>query len=76
MRRKDILSGGAWGRPAVGVAASTSEFPDSTSDRAHAAEGLTFVELFIKFALEELIVELASLTLGPGEILYQINQQL
>ena len=60
----------------MSVAASTSELPDSSSDRAHAAEGLTFVELLIEFALEELIFELASLTLGPGEILYQINQQL
>jgi len=58
------LSGGAWGRPAVAVTTSTSELPDSTSDGAHATEGLTFVELFIKFALEEVIVELASLTLG------------
>jgi len=60
MRRKDILSGGAWSRPAVGVAASTSEFPDSTSDRAHAAEGLTFVELLIEFPLFAVIDLLAT----------------
>ena len=58
------------------MAASTSELPHGSSDCTHAAEGLTFVELFIKFALEELIVELASLALGPGEMLCQINRQL
>ena len=47
------------------MTASTSEFPDCSSDHAHAAEGLTFVELFVKFALEKVIVELASLALGP-----------
>ena len=55
----------------MGVAASTSEFPNNSSDRTHAAEGFTFVELFIKFALEEVIIEFASLTLGPGGRSYQ-----
>ena len=59
----------------MGVAASTSELPDSTSDRAHTAEGLTFVEFLIKLALEEVIVELASLTLGPERKLHQTNLQ-
>ena len=59
----------------MSVAASTSELPDSTSDRAHAAEGLTFVEFLIKLALEEVIVELASLTLGPERKLHQTNLQ-
>jgi len=36
----------------------------------------TSEQFIVKFALHQLIVELASLTLGPGEILYQINQQL
>ena len=69
-KSRNILSGGARGRPALTVAASTSELPHSSSDCAHAAEGLTFIELFIKFTLEELIVELASLALGPEEMLY------
>ena len=43
----------------MGVAASTSEFPNNSSNRTHAAEGFTFVELFIKFALEEVIIEFA-----------------
>jgi len=74
--QKDILSGGAWGRPAVGVAASTSELPDSSSDCAHAAEGFTFVEFLIKLALEELIVKLASLTPSPEDsYVYVISDQ-
>jgi len=55
------------------VTASTSELSDSSSDLSHAAEGFTFVEPFIKLALEEVIVELASLR--SEERLYQTNRQ-
>jgi hypothetical protein len=76
-RRKNVLSGGAWGRPTLAVAAatsaSTSELPDCASDCAHAAEGFALVELLIEFALEEVVVELASLTLG-SEVLSYLDQ--
>ena len=48
-----MLSRGAWGRSTLAVAAATSELPDGSSDRTHAAEGFTFVELLIKFAPHE-----------------------
>jgi hypothetical protein len=54
---------------AASTSASTSELPDSSSDCTHAAEGFAFVELLVKFALEEVIVKLAS----PEGTLYQTN---
>jgi hypothetical protein len=59
-KKNDILNGG-WTAVVEVVGASTSESPDP----AHAADGFALVEFLIKLALEEVIVELASLILGP-----------
>jgi len=66
----------SWCR-AVAVAVSTSEhLPGTYSDHACAAQGLTLVKLrLIKLTLQEVIVELVSLTLGPEGRLYQTNWQ-
>ena len=58
---KRVLSWGAWGRVAV---ASTTEEALSFPHHSHTAEGFTFIELLVEFALHKLIVKLAGLTLA------------
>ena len=55
--------------------ASTSEETFGFLDHVHAAEGFAFVGFLVKFALEAIIVELASLALGTEGTSYQINRQ-
>jgi len=68
-KKNDILrDGGSWCR-VVTVAVSISADPPGTSFD-HAVEGFTLLEFLIKFVLEEVIVELPSLTLGSEGRLY------
>jgi len=44
--------------------ASTSEESLGFPHHSHTAEGFTFIELLVEFALKEVVVELAGLTLA------------
>jgi hypothetical protein len=72
-RRKDVLSGRAPSTLTLGFGfAGGFGFADAkvagtSSDLAHAANGFAFVELLVELALEEVIVELAPLTLSPED---------